>query len=70
MAGCEPEILAARDRKLQAARQRHQLKRQTARAALIPAEEKSPLTNPAALETVAPSCETEAGFAEEQPAEG
>jgi transposase InsO family protein len=70
MAGREPEIFAARDRKLETARQRRQVKRQSARAALVGTEEKSPLTDQAPTEKVAPSRETEAGSAEEQPAEG
>jgi transposase InsO family protein len=70
MAGREPEIFAARDRKLEAARQQRQGKRQAARAALVPAEEKANLTEPPAGAMMAPSRETEAGSAEEQPAEG
>jgi transposase InsO family protein len=73
MAGREPEIFAARDRKLEAARQQRQAKRQAARAASVPAEEKpskSGLTDQTAAAKVAPSRETEAGSAEEQPAEG
>jgi hypothetical protein len=70
MAGREPEIFAVRDRKLETARQRRQVKRQSARAALVGTEEKSPLTDQAPTEKVAPSRETEAGSAEEQPAEG
>ncbi len=70
MAGREPEIFAARDRKLEAARQQRQGKRQAARAALVPAEEKANLTGPSAKAMMPPSRETEAGSAEEQPAEG
>ena len=70
MAGRESEIFAARDRKLEAARQQRQGKRQAARAALVPAEEKANLTGPSAGAMMAPSRETEAGSAEEQPAEG
>jgi hypothetical protein len=70
MAGREPEIFAARDRKLEAARQQRQSKRQAARAALVPADKTSSLTDPAASRRVGPSRETEAGSAEEQPAEG
>jgi putative transposase len=73
MAGREPEIFAARDRKLEAARQQRQIKRQAGRAALVPAEEKTPqsgLTSQTAAARVAASRETEAGSAEEQPAEG
>jgi putative transposase len=70
MAGREPEIFAARDRKLEAARQQRQGKRQAARAALVPAQEKANLTGPSAGAMLAPSRETEAGSAEEQPAEG
>jgi len=70
LAGREPEIFAARDRKLEAARQQRQAKRQAARAALVPAGKKSPLTDQAPSERIAPSRETEAGSAEEQPAEG
>jgi len=70
MAGREPEIFAARDRKLEAARQQRQGKRQAARAALVPAQEKANLTGPSAGAMMAPSRETEAGSAEEQPAEG
>ena len=40
MAGREPEIFAARDRKLEAARQQRQIKRQAARAALVADGEK------------------------------
>ena len=69
LAGREPEIFAARDRKLEAARQQRQGKRQAARAALVPAEKKSSLTDQAPPERVGPSRETEAGSAEEQPAE-
>jgi hypothetical protein len=73
MAGREPEIFAARDRKLEAARQQRQVKRQAAKAALVLAEEKpqtSGLTHHTAAARVATSRETEAGSAEEQPAEG
>jgi putative transposase len=73
MAGREPEIFAARDRKLEAARQQRQVKRRAARVIPAPAEEKSlksDSTNPTAVARVAPSRETEAGSAEEQPAEG
>jgi len=70
LAGREPEIFAARDRKLEAARQQRQGKRQAARAALVPAEENANLTGPSAGAMLAPSRETEAGSAEEQPAEG
>jgi transposase InsO family protein len=70
MAGREPEIFAARDRKLEAARQQRQGKRQAARAALVPAQEIANLTGPSAGAMMAPSRETEAGSAEEQPAEG
>ena len=73
MAGREPEIFAARDRKLEAARQQRQVKRRAARAIPAPAEEKpgnAGLTIPPAAVKVAPSRETEAGSAEEQPAEG
>jgi putative transposase len=70
MAGREPEIFAARDRKLEAARQQRQGKRQAARAALVPAEEKANLTGRSAGAMMAPSRQTEAGSAEEQPAEG
>jgi len=70
LAGREQEIFAARDRKLEAARQQRQSKRQAARAALVPAEKKSSLTDQAPSERVGPSRETEAGSAEEQPAEG
>jgi transposase InsO family protein len=70
MAGREPEIFAARDRKLEAARQQRQGKRQAAWAALVPAQEKANLTEPPAGSMMAPSRETEAGSAEEQPAEG
>ena len=69
MAGREPEIFAARDRKLEAARQQRQLKRQATRAALVQTE-KSSLTDQVPSERVGPSRETEAGSAEEQPAEG
>ena len=73
LAGREQEIFAARDRKLEAARQQRQVKRQAARAVLVPDVEKpqrSDLTTQAAAVSVAPSRETEAGSAEEQPAEG
>jgi len=73
LAGREQEIFAARDRKLETARQQRQSKRQAARAALLPDVEKPPrsdLTSQAAAASVAPSRETEAGSAEEQPAEG
>jgi putative transposase len=70
MAGREPEIFANRDRKLEAARQQRQGKRQAARAALVGPEEKTNLTGPPAGAMLAPSRETEAGSAEEQPAEG
>jgi transposase InsO family protein len=70
MAGREPEIFAARDRKLETARQQRQSKRQSARAALVRPEEKANLTGPPAGAMIAPSRETEAGSAEEQPAEG
>jgi len=73
MAGREPEIFAARDRKLEAARQQRQVKRRAARAIAAPAEEKpgnAGLTIPPATVKVAPSRQTEAGSAEEQPAEG
>ena len=42
LAGREQEIFAARDRKLEAARQQRQVKRQAARAALVPDVEKPP----------------------------
>ena len=70
LAGREPAIFAARDRKLEAARQQRQVKRQAARAALVRTEEKSSLTDQIPFETVGPSRETEAGSAEEQPAGG
>jgi hypothetical protein len=70
LAGREKEIFAARDRKLETARQQRQLKRQAARSALAAAAGKSSLTNPIPSESVGPSRETEAGSAEEQPAEG
>ena len=72
LAGREKEIFAARDRKLESARQQRQLKRQAARSAWVVAEtaEKSLLTSPPPSERVGPSRETEAGSAEEQPAEG
>jgi hypothetical protein len=49
MAGREPAIFAARDRKLEAARGQRQVKRQAARAALIPAVGKSSLTSEQSL---------------------
>ena len=70
MAGRESEIFAARDRKLEAARQKRQGKRQAARAALIRPEERKNLTGQPAVAMMPPSRETEAGSAEEQPAEG
>jgi transposase InsO family protein len=73
LAGREKEIFAARDRKLEAARQQRQSKRRGARAVPAPTEEKplqADLTNPTTAARVAPSRETEAGSAEEQPAEG
>jgi len=73
LAGREKEIFAARDRKLEAARQQRQSKRRAARAVPAPTEEKplqADLTNPTTAARVAPSRETEAGSAEEQPAEG
>jgi hypothetical protein len=73
LAGREQEIFAARDRKLEAARQQRQSKRRAARAVSAPVEEKpsqSDLTNQTAAAKVAASRETEAGSAEEQPAEG
>lgn len=70
MAGREPEIFAARDRKLEAARQQRQGKRQAARAAVARPTGKTNLTEPPAGAMIAASRETEAGSAEEQPAEG
>jgi hypothetical protein len=73
LAGREQEIFAARDRKLEAARQQRQSKRRAARAVPAPVQEKtqtSGLTNQTAAARVATSSETEAGSAEEQPAEG
>jgi hypothetical protein len=70
MAGREPEIFAAHDRKLEVARQQRQSKRRAVMAASSPAEEKSNWTDQAPPERVGPFRETEAGFAEEQPAEG
>jgi hypothetical protein len=73
MAGREPEIFAARDRKLEAARQQRQVKRRAARVVPAPTEAqpaKADLTNPTAAARVVASRETEAGSAEEQPAEG
>ena len=54
MAGREPEIFAARDRKLEAARQKRQGKRQAARAALAGPTEKTSLTEPSAGAMIAP----------------
>jgi hypothetical protein len=70
LAGREQEIFAARDRKLEAARQQLQAKRQAARGALLAPEQKSSLTARAPSGRVGPSRDTEAGSAEEQPAEG
>jgi len=73
LAGREEEIFAARDGKLEAARQQRRSKRRAARAVPAPVEEKPPksdLTYQAAAARVAASRETEAGPAEEQPAEG
>ena len=70
LAGRELEILAARDGKLEAAGQERQGKRKAARAALALPKEKTNLTEPLAGAMMAPSRETEAGSAEEQPAEG
>jgi hypothetical protein len=70
LAGHEPEIFAARDRRLEAARQQRQVKRQAARAALVRTEEKSSLTDQVPSERVGSSRETEGGSAEDQPAEG
>ena len=49
MAGREPAIFAARDRKLEAARGQRQVKRQAPRAALIPGVGKSSLTSEQSL---------------------
>jgi len=62
--------LTAETRKLEAASQQRQVKRQAARAALVHTEEVSSLTDQVPSEKVGPSRETEAGAADEQPAEG
>jgi putative transposase len=69
LAGREKEIFAAPDGKLEAARQQRQTKRQAAKTDGASAEEKPNLTNQAVAATIATSRETEAGSAEEQPAE-
>ena len=76
LAGREQEIFAARDRKLEAARQQRQSQRRAAMAMPAAEEEKpsqpqkSGLTHQTPAVKVAMSRETEAGSAEEQPAEG
>ena len=66
----EKEIFAVRDRKLESARQHRQAKRQAARENFPLSSGPSSLTTQAAPERIGPSRETEAGSAEEQPAEG
>jgi len=61
------EIYSQRDRKLEAARQQRQAKRQ---AAFAGSQTKSDLTTTGVVGKVIASSETEAGSAEEQPAEG
>jgi putative transposase len=72
LAGRQDEIFAARDRKLEAARRARQAKR-AALSASVPACSSAPsgkLDNCAGRSNLVLSSETEAGSAEEQPAEG
>ena len=72
LAGRETEIFAARDRKLEAARQARQAKR-AALSASVPAcgsTSSGKLDNGAGRSNLVLSSETEAGSAEEQPAKG
>jgi transposase InsO family protein len=69
LAGRQNEIFAARDRKLEAARQQRQAKRQVARAAtFVQTDPKPILPNAVASEKLNLSSQTEAGSAGEQPA--
>jgi hypothetical protein len=70
LAGRQEEMFAARDRKLEAARQQRQVKRQAARERIVAAYGKSAFTEQAAPERVGPSPEADTGSGEAQPTEG